>query len=115
MTSIETLEAVERRLSSGDIDCYREVCDPGSVFIMPGMVATLTEAIAGLEQTPPWDEFELSRLRCIELSDTAAALSYHFSGRRGEQTYEADMVSTYARRHGRWTLMIHQQTPSSVS
>lgn len=115
MTPIEALEAIERRLSTGDVEFYREVCDPGSLFVMPGMVATLDEAIAGLEQAPPWDAYELTRLRVIELADCAAALSYHFSGRRGDQSYGADMISTYVRRRGQWRLMTHQQTPTGDS
>lgn len=115
MTPIETLECIERRLAGGDVEIYREVCDPGSHFIMPGMVATLDEALAGLEQTPPWDDYELTRLRVIGLAENAAALSYHFSGTRGEQRYEADMISTYARRGGQWKLFTHQQTPTAIS
>ncbi|UPL11790.1 hypothetical protein [Microbacterium sufflavum] len=46
------------------------------------------------------------------LGTDAAAIAYRFEGRRGAQTYTADMVSTYVRDGGRWLLAVHQQTPA---
>ena len=107
----EELRASEELLSLGDLDHYRAVCREDAVFVMPGMVATKEEAIAGLEQAPPWDEFSLADVRLRELGVDAAAIVYRFRGRRGTQRYTADMISTYAWSDGRWRLVLHQHTP----
>lgn len=111
MSLVDDLRTSEERLSSGDLDHYRRVCRPDALFVMPGMVASLDDAIAGLEQSPPWDRFDLSAVTLRELGDAGAAIAYRFRGERGDVVYEADMVSTYARTPDGWRLVVHQQTP----
>ena len=111
MQLIDELCASEKHLSSADLDHYRAVCREDALFIMPGLTATLAESIAGLEQSSPWDSFELADVQLRELGPDAAVIIYRFTGRRGEMTYSADMASTYERDAGRWQLVIHQQTP----
>lgn len=112
MTLIEDLRTSEERLSRGDLAYYWDICRDDALFVMPGMVATREEAIAGLEHADPWDSFDLSAVQVRELGTDAAAIAYRFEGRRGAQTYTADMVSTYVREGGRWLLAVHQQTPA---
>lgn len=111
MDLIDHLRASEERQSSADLDHYRDICRADALFIMPGMVASLEESIAGLEQSPPWDSFELTDARLRELGEQAAVILYRFTGRRAEMTYSADMASTYEHTGGRWQLVVHQQTP----
>lgn|SRR5690348_16157780 len=113
MGALEELSRLEHRLSSGDLRAYDESCADDAVFVMPGMVATKQEAIEGLRNSPPWDDFSISDLQIRQLGDDAAALVYRFRGRRGASSYVADMVSTYVRRDSDWLLVVHQQTPVS--
>ena len=110
MALLDDLLAYEHRLSSADIGFYRHICRPDALFIMPGMVASLEEAIAGLEQSPPWGSVDLSDVSLRMIGSNAAAIIYRFTGTRGTATYRADMVSTYENRGG-WRLVLHQQTP----
>jgi hypothetical protein len=69
--------------------------------------------IAAMDQSPGWEETEISDARVVELGPDAAALTYRWRSRRGDATYEAAMSSVYVRREGRWQLALHQQTPDS--
>ena len=111
MGLLEEITDVERRLAGADPAAYREVCREDAVFLMPGMVVGLDEALTGLTQAGPWDEFALSDAQVRRLGPEASVLLYRFTGRRGEMSYVADMASSYAREEGRWRLVTHQQTP----
>ncbi|WP_182353164.1 nuclear transport factor 2 family protein [Flaviflexus huanghaiensis] len=110
MALIDDLLTNEQRLSTGDTEFYRQTYRPDALFIMPSMVASLDEAIAGLKQSPPWDEYALTNVTLRMLGTDAAAIIYRFTGSREGQTYSADMVSTYER-VTQWQLVLHQQTP----
>lgn len=86
---------------------YRHICRPDALFILPGMIASLKEAIAGLEQ--PWDSVDLGDASLRILGSSAAGIIYRFIGTRGTAAYRADMVSTYEN-DGGWRLVFHQQT-----
>lgn len=111
MGLLEEILDIERRLAGGDVAAYRELCRDDAVFLMPGMVAGRDEAITGLEQSAPWDHFELTGADVRRLGSEAAVVFYRFEGRRGEMSYVADMASSYVHEDGRWRLVTHQQTP----
>ena len=112
MSLLEEIIGIERRLAGGDAAAYREVCRDDAVFVMPGMVADLEQAVSGLEQAGPWDELALTGADVRRLGPDAAVVLYRFEGRRGEMSYAADMASSYVREDGRWRLVTHQQTPA---
>lgn len=112
MELLEEIVDIERRLAGGDVAAYREVCRDDAVFVMPGMVADLEQAVSGLEQAGPWDEVELTGADVRRLGADAAVVLYRFEGRRGEMSYAADMASSYVHQDGRWRLVTHQQTPA---
>jgi hypothetical protein len=48
----------------------------------------------------------------IEATPDSAIVTYQATAQRtGEPEYRALMSSAYARRQGRWQLILHQQTP----
>lgn len=112
MTLADDLLTCEKRLCAADANFYREISRSDAVFLMPGMAVGLDEAVAGLEQSPPWDHFELTDVQVRELGNNAAAISYRFDGIRGNQKYAAYMTTAYERSGGAWTLVLHQQTPA---
>ena len=111
MGLLEEISDIEHRLAGGDPAAYREVCREDAVFLMPGMVAEMDQAVSGLERSGPWDRVELTGADVRRLGADAAVLFYRFEGRRGEMAYVADMASTYVHEDGRWQLVTHQQTP----
>ncbi|RRD65339.1 nuclear transport factor 2 family protein [Comamonadaceae bacterium OH2310_COT-174] len=112
MSLKDDLLASERRLCTADLDFYRAICRADALFLMPGMTVGLDEALAGLQQTPPWDAFTLAEVQVRALGRDAAAISYRFEGNRGHQRYVAYMTSTYVRSEQGWQLVVHQQTPA---
>lgn len=101
MVLIDDLLASEEKLSSADVDCDRETCQPDAVFVRPGMVTTLDETLVGLEQSPPWDHFDLTNTQLRKVGSHGVAIICRFTGSRGAMICAADMVSTYDRSQGR--------------
>jgi hypothetical protein len=136
VSPLEALVAIECELAGGDGDAYRRHLRDDALVIVPGQQLTKDETIAAMDASPGWDEFTIEDERVLALGDTAAVLSYRFTGRRGEGidadaerraggeeddsprrgrhgfTYSAWMSSAYARTDGgAWRLALHQQTP----
>jgi uncharacterized protein (TIGR02246 family) len=111
------IEALERRgweaLSGPDgAGFYDDLMADDGLMVFLGLVldkAAILEAIAG---PPPWSSFELGELRVVEATPDSALVVYRATAERsGEAAYQANMSSVYARRDGRWRLVLHQQTP----
>jgi hypothetical protein len=50
----------------------------------------------------------------VALTPDSAVLTYRWSSRRGDETYDALMSSVYVKQpSGAWKLALHQQTPVS--
>jgi uncharacterized protein (TIGR02246 family) len=111
------LEELERRgwvaLSGADgAAFYADLMAGDGVMVFPGMVLDKAEALRAIEGAPPWATFELRDVRVVEATSDAAVVTYRATAQRaGEKAYEALMSSVYARRDGRWQLLLHQQTP----
>ncbi len=59
----------------------------------------------------PWDEFEFSDVRMVDLGDDEAALCYRAEASRDNDKYVALISTVYTRLSGKWKLTLHQQTP----
>jgi uncharacterized protein (TIGR02246 family) len=111
------IEQVERRgwdaLSSADgAAFYEDLMADDGVMVFPGMVLDKAATVRAIADAPPWQSFELADLRVIEATPDSGIVSYDATARRGgEDEYRALMSTVYARREGRWRLLLHQQTP----
>jgi hypothetical protein len=108
---IDTLLAIERALGGGTGDTYREHLTDDAVVVVPGAAITREQTAFAIDATPGWDDFEITDERVVELNEGSAVLTYRWSSRRGDETYEALMSSVYVNRDGEWKLALHQQTP----
>lgn len=81
------------------------------VVLPGGLVIDQRQAVIDSMQGAPWDSFEISDERILELGSDAAVLVYRATARRAGQDYEALFNSTYVRQGGEWRLALHQQTP----
>ena len=108
----DTLLEIERALGGGTGDTYREHLTDDAVVVVPGAAIDREQTAFAIDATPGWDEFEISSERVVRLTDESAVLTYRWSSRRGDETYEALMSSVYVRQPGGdWKLALHQQTP----
>jgi len=69
-------------------------------------------AIEAIKAAPPWEWFEITEPRVVELTDDSAVLVYNAVARRpGQQPYSAVISSTFLRAADGWKLAFHQQSP----
>ena len=108
----DQLLSIERALGGGTGDTYREHLTDDAVVVVPGAAIDREQTAFAIDSTPGWDEFEITDERVVELGEGTALISYRWSSRRGDETYEALMSSVYVRQQdGEWKLALHQQTP----
>ena len=91
---------------------YDELMADDGLMLFPGMVLDKRTTLAAIRGAAPWARFELSDVRVIEPTPDCAIVAYSATAQRpGESEYRAVMSSSYARRDGRWRLVLHQQSP----
>jgi uncharacterized protein (TIGR02246 family) len=111
------LEALERQgweALSGPSGAafYEELMADDGLMVFPGLVLDKRNTVRAIAGERPWARFELSDLRVTRATPDAALVTYRAVSQRGEEAeYRALMTTVYARRDGRWRLVLHQQTP----
>ena len=117
MTDQHELEALERlgweALCGPDgAGFYRDLMADDGLMVFPGLVLEKERTIEAIEGEPPWEWFEMSDVHTVEAAPDVAFVTYRATAERaGEGTYRAMMSTVYARRDGRWRLVLHQQSP----
>lgn len=105
------LMAIEEALAGGSGEAYRRHLAGDALVVVPGAVLDRDTCAAAMDESPGWDEREITDVRSTSVSPDSAMLTYRWRSRRGETVYAAVMSSVYARRDGAWRLVLHQQTP----
>lgn len=83
------------------------------LMLLPGgLVVDERRAVIDSMRGEPWQDFEISDERVLQLGDHAAVVAYRAVAHRAGQRYEALFNSTYVRQDGGWRLALHQQTPA---
>jgi hypothetical protein len=108
---MEELLAIERELGGGTGDTYRRHLTDDAVVVVPGAAITREQCAFAIDATPGWDEFDIEDPRTVELTPDSVVLTYRWSSRRGDETYQALMSTVYVKRDGDWKVALHQQTP----
>lgn len=107
-----TLLDLERRLTTGDADAYRDLLTDDATVVVPGMALDKDACVAAIEAADGWDEVAMDDVRLATPAEHVAAISYRFTGRRGDAPpYVALLSSVYVARGDGWRLVLHQQTP----
>ena len=88
-----------------------QLADEVLMLLPGGLVVDDRRAVIDSMRGAPWDAFEITDERVLELGDQTAVVAYRATAQRGDQEYEALFNSTYVRRSGGWRLALHQQTP----
>jgi hypothetical protein len=90
----------------------RLMTDDAVMILVNGMVLDRDTIAATLNDSPPWDAYELTDERRVPVSDDVAALVYRASAsRRGEaEPFVALMTSVYRLLDGEPRLALYQQT-----
>lgn len=114
MAELETLLEIERELAAAaDGGPYRRHLREDAVLVVPGQALDRETTAAAFDDpgSRPWDDFSLRDPKLLMLGPGAAVVTYLFAARRGEDSYEAILSSSYVRDGEDWLLVFHQQTP----
>lgn len=97
--------------AAGDGSYYEEHMASHGLCVLPVGVMDKETTVSAISQADPWEDFELSEVRTIDLGDDEAAICYQARASRGANDYAALISSVYTRLGGSWKLSLHQQTP----
>lgn len=97
--------------AAGDGDYYVENMAANGLCVLPVGVLDKDTTVEAISDADPWDEFEFSDVRTVDLGDDEAALCYRAEALRGSDRYVALISTVYTRLFGRWKLTLHQRTP----
>ena len=92
---------------------YDDLMADDGLMVFPGVVLDKAATVGAIAGASAWESFELADVRVIEAAPDSGFVTYRATAQRaGQESYRALMSSVYARRDGRWRLVLHQQTPS---
>lgn len=112
MELLSELMRSERELTQRGGDVYQERLTDDALVVVPGQVMVKAETAAAIDASPRWDRTDFADERLVQITQEVAAVSYRFSGQRGDgPVYRALLSSVYVKRNGTWCLALHQQTP----
>jgi uncharacterized protein (TIGR02246 family) len=93
---------------------YDDLMTDDGVMVFPGIVMNKPRTLEAIAGAAPWQTFELADVRVIQPTPDTGMVVYSATAQRaGEAQYRAEMTSLYARRDGRWRLVLHQQSPAA--
>jgi hypothetical protein len=114
---VHELEATERQ--GWDALCgpegaafYEDLMAEDGLMVFPGLVLDKAHTVRAIRAEDPWTSYEMSDVRIIETSEGGIVVYAASATGRGGGVYRALMSSVYARRDGRWRLVLHQQAPA---
>lgn len=92
---------------------YGRLMTPEAVMVLAhGLVLDRQAVVASLNEAPPWQSYDISNERLVEVDEHTAVLVYTAHASRGsDEEFHALMSSVYTRRDGQWRLALYQQTP----
>lgn len=110
------IEELERRgwaaLSGPDgVAFYEDLMAEDGLMVFPGLTLDKPATIRAIAGERPWSTFRLDDMRVLEAGNTTVVTYHAIAQREDEGEYGARVSTVYARRNGRWTLLLHQQSP----
>jgi uncharacterized protein YchJ len=109
------LFSLEEKFWTEGADYYRRNLAYAAIMVFPDPAGVLVkdEIASSLERKSRWSRVALEEHRLLELSDTAAVVTYKATAKRAEggEPYVARASSAYVRDGAGWKLAFHQQTP----
>ena len=91
---------------------YARAMTRDGIMIVEGAVLGRDDMMKSFAGTPPWDSYEIHEPAVVRLGDHAGILAYRAVARRGDETANLRMSTTYLYDDGAWHVAAHQQTPA---
>jgi hypothetical protein len=107
------LLAIEDHFWTGGPEAYQRYADAECLVAFSELAGVMSNRdIAKSAEKARWKDVSLKRKGIVQLSDTAAVITYECRAERKEgQPYHALVSSGYVKRLDGWKLAFHQQTP----
>ena len=93
-------------------DHYARAMTRDALMIVDGAVLGRDDVSASFAGVAPWDSYEIHEPAIVRLGDHAGVVAYRAVTRRGGDTVELRMSTTYLYGGGSWRVAMHQQTPA---
>jgi hypothetical protein len=90
---------------------YQRAMTRDALMVVEGAMLGRDEVLASFRGAAPWDEYELHEPAVIRLGERAGIVVYRAVARRGDDTVNLRMSTTYLYDDGAWHVAAHQQTP----
>ncbi len=99
--------------SAGKPDFYREHFADDGLMVFHVGILDKPQVVEAMEHAEPWASYTIDDPRFVDVGKGVTSLTYATVAppRGSSEDYRAYLSSVYARRHGRWLLVLHQQTP----
>jgi uncharacterized protein (TIGR02246 family) len=94
---------------------YEDLMADEGLMIFPGLTLDRAATVRAIAAERPWSSHRLEDVRVLDAGDTAIVTYRATSLREGQAEYRARMSSAYVRVHGRWRLLLHQQSPDPAA
>jgi hypothetical protein len=91
---------------------YARAMTRDALIIVDGASIGRGDVAASFAGTPAWDAYEIHEPAIIRLGDHAGIVAYRAVARRGDETVELRMATTYLYGGGSWRVALHQQSPA---
>jgi Domain of unknown function (DUF4440) len=109
------LFSLEEKFWTAGADYYRRNLAYAAIMVFPEPAGVLVkdEVASSVAREARWSSVALEEHRLLELSDSAAVVTYKATAKRadGGEPYVARASSAYVRDGAGWRLAFHQQTP----
>lgn len=90
---------------------YRQKLTEDALMAFPFGVLDRDETIAAMESAPPWDSYEMTDQRVVELTGDCGVVVYRVRAQRpGQEPFSAVVSSSFVRENDDWKLAFHQQS-----
>jgi hypothetical protein len=108
------LFSLEEKFWTEGADYYERNLSNAAIMVFPDPAGVLVkdEIASSLKAQPRWSQVALEEHRLLELSESAALVTYKATAKRanGDEPYVARASSAYVRDGASWKLAFHQQT-----
>ena len=104
---------IEDNFWTGGPEAFRQHVDQQCLVAFSEMAGVMSrEDIAKTAESGRWRDVSLNAKGLVNMSDTAAVITYECHAKRKDgEPYRALVSSGYVKRPGGWKLAFHQQTP----
>jgi hypothetical protein len=91
---------------------YARAMTRDALMIVEGQTIGRDDIVGSFAGSVPWDAYEIHEPAIVRLGERAGIVAYRAVAKRGAETIELRMSTTYLYGGGSWHVALHQQSPA---